>query len=383
MSCGTSFAAPHVSGTAALMLQANPGLAPDQVKAILQSTATPMLAYSTYEVGAGSLNTYAAVRKAAFSARYGAFRQQLNNSGFTISRDPIASFAGQIAPGHSVTGSFQVPADTAFASVVVSWINPGGLPGPLSINLGSGIQSFLSTPATALTGGIQKTGSTVTDPSAGTWTVTISNFADPSTGSTQQFMAAIETFHAGYSGLSDISELSPASQQAIKRAVRTGLMTTLSGGFAPGSSATRLDLARVLALGGGASVPQYLPYTPDFVDLEDDASFGLVESITNSPNGNLMGAVGPHFNPQSSTDRVTTAVAVVKALGLDRLAQTTATNPGISDWNLIPASARGYVAVAVSRNLMSAGATSAFRPLDPITRAELAATAVALQQTTR
>src|SRR5262245_59968849 len=61
---GTSFAAPHVAGTIALMLQGNPSLSPDQIKQILQQTATPMLGYSRYEVGAGYLNTYAAVRAA-------------------------------------------------------------------------------------------------------------------------------------------------------------------------------------------------------------------------------------------------------------------------------------------------------------------------------
>ena len=59
---GTSQATPHVSGTVALMLQANPALTPDQVKTILTSSATPMPGYAEYQAGAGYLNAYQALR---------------------------------------------------------------------------------------------------------------------------------------------------------------------------------------------------------------------------------------------------------------------------------------------------------------------------------
>ena len=53
---GTSMAAPVVSGTIALMLQANPDLTPDQVKAILQYTAQPYAGYDILTQGAGFLD---------------------------------------------------------------------------------------------------------------------------------------------------------------------------------------------------------------------------------------------------------------------------------------------------------------------------------------
>jgi serine protease AprX len=61
---GTSMATPHVSGTVALMLEANPALTPDQVKALLQSTATPMPGTARHEAGAGFLDAFEAVRAA-------------------------------------------------------------------------------------------------------------------------------------------------------------------------------------------------------------------------------------------------------------------------------------------------------------------------------
>jgi serine protease AprX len=61
---GTSMAAPVVSGAAALMLQANPKLTPNLVKAILMYTAQPLSGFDTLEQGAGELNIDGAVRLA-------------------------------------------------------------------------------------------------------------------------------------------------------------------------------------------------------------------------------------------------------------------------------------------------------------------------------
>lgn len=63
---GTSMAAPVVSGTVALMLQANPALTPNAVKAILQYTSQVYPAYDFLTQGAGFLNTRGAVQLARF-----------------------------------------------------------------------------------------------------------------------------------------------------------------------------------------------------------------------------------------------------------------------------------------------------------------------------
>ena len=65
---GTSMAAPVVSGVVALMLQANPSLTPNAVKAILQYTAQQYPNYNALTQGAGFLNAVGAVRLARFYA---------------------------------------------------------------------------------------------------------------------------------------------------------------------------------------------------------------------------------------------------------------------------------------------------------------------------
>ncbi|HJZ77304.1 MAG TPA: S8 family peptidase [Vicinamibacterales bacterium] len=65
---GTSMSAPVVAGTVALMLQANPSLTPNAVKAILQYTAQQYPGYNALSQGAGFLNAVGAVRLARFYA---------------------------------------------------------------------------------------------------------------------------------------------------------------------------------------------------------------------------------------------------------------------------------------------------------------------------
>ena len=61
-------ATPVVAGTVALMLEANPNLTPNMVKAILQFTAEEKRNVSYLAQGAGFLNTLGAVRLARFFA---------------------------------------------------------------------------------------------------------------------------------------------------------------------------------------------------------------------------------------------------------------------------------------------------------------------------
>ena len=59
---GTSMSAPHVAGTAALLLEVKPELTPADLKTTLMNTANPMtLDYSVFEIGAGQIDPVAAI----------------------------------------------------------------------------------------------------------------------------------------------------------------------------------------------------------------------------------------------------------------------------------------------------------------------------------
>jgi len=70
---GTSMAAPVVAGTVALMIQANPDLTPNEVKAILQYTSQVYGGYDPLTEGAGFLDAKGAVDLAQFLAAPGGY----------------------------------------------------------------------------------------------------------------------------------------------------------------------------------------------------------------------------------------------------------------------------------------------------------------------
>jgi hypothetical protein len=136
-------------------------------------------------------------------------------------------------------------------------------------------------------------------------------------------------------------------------------------------------------LGANTRVPQFLPYTPTYTDVSGTSAL-FVESVAHSPAGDLLNTDGSRFNPNAQIDRLTVAIALIKAMGLDADAQSaSAANPGLLDWTGIPVAARGYVSVAVTRGLMAPTVAGYFRPSDPITRLDLAKATVALSQATR
>jgi serine protease AprX len=102
---GTSMAAPVVAGTVALMLQANPALTPNEVKAILQYTAEDYPAYDPLTEGAGFLNAEGAVALARFSG-----------DPATVPYPDASRWSGRVIWGQSLTQGGQLtPGANAWA----------------------------------------------------------------------------------------------------------------------------------------------------------------------------------------------------------------------------------------------------------------------------
>ena len=117
---GTSMSAPVVAGSVALMLEANPSLTPNLVKAILQYTAQVYSGYNYLTQGAGFLNTLGAVRLSRYFA--------VANKGdhYPIMR----GWSRHIFWGNlRVTGGVLTPGGTAWGDNIV-WgdaVTPSGL----------------------------------------------------------------------------------------------------------------------------------------------------------------------------------------------------------------------------------------------------------------
>src|SRR5688572_27310282 len=113
---GTSMAAPVVAGAVALMLEANPSLTPNAVKALLQYTAQTLGDGNALEQGAGLLNVQGAVRLAKFFA---------NGADFGVMSDTVD---GEVVPwsrnilwgNYLVTGGLPTPDGNAW-SLDLSW----------------------------------------------------------------------------------------------------------------------------------------------------------------------------------------------------------------------------------------------------------------------
>ncbi len=377
---GTSFSAPQVAGAIALMMEANPGLNPAQVKEILQRTATPLPPYYSHETGSGMLNVHAAVLEAAFPDRHiGMWRGTVDRDQVEFLSDEPTPFSGTVQPGGSYEATLTVPEEAVSASVQISW-------GPLwsTNDLGLSISDPMGiTRAQANTLNLiglngKREGVSLLSPTAGAWRVNVRNtFGELST--TQQFYGLLEINRTRFGKLQDMGSFSPSVREDIYQSLRSYTMWPIGSKFRADFGVSRSDLATAMVL--SARVPQYLPGQSSYKDVRDANTMLFVESVQASPTGSLFidVAKGGQFRPQDNVTRLVAAVALVRAAGLRSEAEAKAGTPlTFLDAANIPAELRGYVSVAISNGLLKAD--SSFKPLGTLTRGDLAQAVAAIQR---
>ncbi|HEX7294177.1 MAG TPA: S8 family serine peptidase, partial [Pyrinomonadaceae bacterium] len=369
-SSGTSFSAPQVAGTIALMLEANPSLTPADVRDILQATATPLAPYYQHDVGAGMLNAHAAVLQAAFPDRHiGEWRGSIDAKQVSFGTEPAITFSGIVQPGAPFEATVQVPADTVVASLQIGW-GPMTSLNDLALSVYDPAGNLAAQSNALNLPGINGRSERVSLnlPSAGTWRIKVTN-ALP-IGTPQAFSGVFTGGRAHYSPMDDIQSLNANLRSDILQNVRSFAMWPLGAKFRPAVTVTRADLAAALFL--GSRIPQYLPALATYSDVRDKLTMSFVESAQANPAGPLFVDVsaGGKFRPNENVTRLAAAVALVRAAGLRSEAETAVAPLSFLDSVSIPAELRGYVSVAVSKGLLSSGGL--FQPQNTVSRAELA-----------
>ncbi len=413
---GTSMAAPHAAGVVALMLEANPRLSPAQVKQILQETATNMPGNESWEVGAGYINAYAAVLKAAdmskpFGTTVNAFRRFNSNVNTSVTR---TAFAIDYNPVASPTGNryrFTVPAGLTALQAKIDARGVLGVTGN-TINL-----VLIAPDGREYSSGVNLLFPLFTDrtvavvsPASGNWIVELRGLrgtaANPTHGAAlPERVNGLVTLvkENGFSGLNDIA--GHPAEASIKLAVIERLVDGYSDGtYKPEKVLKRIELADYLMM--GEAIRQYLPASGmrSFADVKSRQLL-LVESVTargaalrdrfHAFRGVMLPAQNGTFSPNGEVKRVDVAYSTVQSLGLEKEAlarvgtQVTVQYQDqripIDDASAIPPGFEGYVQLALDLNLINAFFSlqqgpfdlkptirATFKPLADVTRGEFA-----------
>jgi serine protease AprX len=380
---GTSMATPYVAGVAALMLDADPTLSPEEVKQIITETATRMPGYADHEVGAGYVNAYAAVDKVFNRAKqYNTFNNPAFNARYTVSGPQPARFTINFdpaaLPGPDSTNAlkFDVAEGMNLLDILASTDTAA------EEGTGNLVGLVLTSPdGTTYTSGIDypvigsdRRGITVKNPKAGRWVLEVRG----ARGLTAVPGVSLPTSGAASPGpvsgvivqkqfdLAPVGDIqNHAAKDEIELALKSRRIDTRADGlFHPEAAATRAEFALSLSL--IAPVRQSLGPAAKFTDVSGPAA-ALAEALTangstlrdwNFVPAGAMSASGTSFNPSGSVSRLDLAVAFVRALGLDtearNLAGSNVTSGGItlSDNGQIPTSLRGYVQIAIDKGFL-------------------------------
>ncbi len=366
---GTSFTAPQVAGAVALMLEANPSLRPAEIKDILSRTATPLPKYFYHEVGAGMLNTHAAVLEAAFpNRRMGSFRSTLSKNSVRFATSTSQSFTEMIFPGLAGSLNMPMPTNVVQATVGISWglsTNDFGLKLYNANNNLVAESNNLNLPG--LTGHREEI--SLRNPTNQVFRSAVQHSFN--IGTTQNVYGTVQVTRVEYPTLPDLNSLSAEMIAEAQKSLLTNIILPEGRMFRPNSPVSRADLAAVFVRSG--LVSQYVAANPLFTDVRDYSTRNAVESVHSNSNGKLFydANADEKFYPNNSASKLVAAIAYVKAANLDDLAASSTLSPTIADSLAIPAQWRGYVAVALQKGFISLDGNQ-FNQNRAITRLELA-----------
>lgn len=372
---GTSMATPHTAGVVALILEAKPSMTPDQVKALLQQTATNMPGRESWENGAGYVNAFAAVDRAFRGTNFGPTVNALRTFNSSVNALPnVKNFTVNYNPATTASNqfTFAVPSGVNSMEASISTYGVDAITGN-TINLivldpngkqySSGIPlEFTLTPGRSVA---------VTSPMAGTWTLKVDGLRGVALPENINGKIAM-LIPSGTTNLSDI--VGDPAEAAIKMAVTNRLVDGLANGYQPSASLTRLQLAGYLLMGQGTR--QYQPTTGSntFTDISSATDILLTESVTvlgaalrdryYQFNGVMVPTATGTFSPTGLVSRASLAYSLVQSLGFQTQAlarngqAVTVSYNGnqipIDDAAGIPTDLQGYVSVALNLGLINA-----------------------------
>ncbi|MFT6898037.1 MAG: serine protease AprX [Paraglaciecola sp.] len=378
-SSGTSMAAPHVSGIVVLMLEADPTLQWQDVKRILQQTATPMAGKDAWEVGAGYINAHVAVNAIVNGEQvYGdtvKLNRQFNGEAIVVEGKTFTRNVTFMPVGESPVETFMVGSDVSLVTAKAT-IETGSafvLEDPAGNRYGSGIGlaglgASVGTVAPGMPGewqlyarGIGSVSGLVVDPAGVTNGV----------GAPGSFDVDIRMLEStGINGIDDTvgHPVRPFAEYVINR----HLMDATENGFEPNSDLTRVQLADILTL--ASSVRQSLNGNKTvFANVDSDMAAavnsvlqqgGRLADLGRTDDALMKTDSSSNFAAQDNVEREALAYSLVQSLGLQDQAQSFDTNEDVTaivfgeavtlaDSDAISAELKGYVQVALAMGLLS------------------------------
>lgn len=409
---GTSMATPFIAGTVALMLDANPTLTPAQVKQILIDTATVIPGYDEWEVGAGYVNTWAAVDKAFNASKNYASLAKTNfyvdvNKTQSPTETATIHYNPSATPGKTSTNAvpFTVAPGTDILEVTIRYGNTdltlfGNIlilrvyspDGTEYTNAGS-VLFATDTPRRYVR---------VLSPTPGQWYAEARGargLASAPQATSPVALALPDEVNAFVDRtqfhLSKIKDIAGNPYESeIEHALKFRYMDLYSDyNFKPSRTVTRADFAEALRV--NTPLRQAVKGAA-LTDVSADL-LPLAQAITakgstlrhfNFVDGELVSPSGTSFKPTANLTRLELAVALVRALGQEdqakALAGSTVTVKNqagvampLSDLADIPADKRGHVQLALNKvflaPIFTTLTTAKFNPDGTVTRAELAA----------